>query len=81
VANVSGALLGREKFNFRQNASSAREIGWFLFKMTTFRLTSVSRISPAIDSSQRHTVMHNGSLQIQNLRKMGRDEFAMLGSC
>jgi hypothetical protein len=75
------ALGGREKVNFRQNASSAQKIGSFLIKLTNFHLTSMARILAAIDSPKRHTMAHKGSLQIQNLRKMSCDEFAMLASC
>jgi hypothetical protein len=73
--------LAAKRSIFGKTQVLPQKIGWFLFKLTNFRLTSVSRISAAIDSSQRHIMMHNGSLQIQNLRKLGHDEFAMLASC
>ena len=46
-----------------------------------FNLTPISPSLTGLASTLRHTTVHNGSLQSQNLRKMGCNEFVMLGSC
>ena len=50
-------------------------------KLRKFHLTSISCIQAEICGAQRHITVHKRSLQSQNFRKMGCNEFVMLGSC